>query len=116
MIFILPYPPSGNHSTKHTRSGAHYTSPAAKAYKQQVKAAIGPLAASDTLVGPLVVVCEIYPPDRRRRDMDNAWKTAADAMTGAGVWMDDYQVADLRLVRMEVRKSGMLRVEITEIK
>ena len=66
--------------------------------------------------GPLAVVCEIYPPDGRRRDMDNVWKTLADSLTHAGVWLDDSQIVDLRLVRCDQREGGMVVVSVEEIK
>ena len=60
------------------------------------------------------VVVDIYPPDRRRRDMDNTWKTAGDALTKAGVWLDDFQIVDLRMRRMEPMKGGAMVVMVSE--
>jgi len=56
----------------------------------------------------------IYVPDRRRRDLDNLPKSVLGALTHAGVWGDDYQVDELRLIRMPLTvRGGMLAVTIT---
>ncbi|CAK0750839.1 crossover junction endodeoxyribonuclease RusA [Gammaproteobacteria bacterium] len=60
----------------------------------------------------LAVVCELNPPDRRIRDLDNPWKCLADAITQAGGWYDDSQIDDLRLIRREVIKGGSVTVNI----
>lgn len=114
MILSLPYPPTGNHATKHG-GGRHYLAPEVRAYRVRVDISVK--AQRITPVAPKVpckVVAEIHHPDNRRRDMDNAWKTLADALTLAGVWADDYQVVDLRLVRMEPRPGGQVIVSIEE--
>jgi crossover junction endodeoxyribonuclease RusA len=114
MILCLPYPPTGNHSVKHSR-GRHYSTPETISYRAQVNAQVQAQNAARGLSGPLVVVCELFPPSNRRMDMDNRFKTLADALTHANVWKDDSQIVDLRLVRGEVRREGgMVTVEVTE--
>lgn len=115
MILSLPYPPTGNHATRHA-GGRHYLTPEVRAYRIMVDSIVQ--ARRITPVAPKVpckVVAEIHHPDNRRRDMDNTWKTLADALTMAGVWADDSQVADLRLVRMAPRPGGMVVVNIEEV-
>lgn len=114
MNLTLPYPPTGNHSVKHGKFG-HYATPEAKLYRTLVKSLIVQQGVAVRYAGPLRVVAEINPPDRRRRDMDNAWKTAADALTHAGVWDDDFQIADLRLIRGEPAKGGAMSVFVEEL-
>jgi crossover junction endodeoxyribonuclease RusA len=109
----LPFPPTGNHSVKHG-GGKHYLTADAKAYLAKVRSIVMCSAADNFIDNEIRVVCEVFPPDNRRRDLDNTWKTLADALTHANVWKDDSQIVDLRLVRGEVREGGMVTVEVTE--
>lgn len=63
------------------------------------------------ITGPVSVVIEAFPPDKRRRDLDNLLKGLFDSLTHAGVWLDDYQVNDVRIFRSTI--GGMVRVTIT---
>lgn len=113
MNLTLPYPPTGNHAVKHGRNG-HYATQDARRYRTEVAAIALRQGARRGIGGPLAVVAEIRPPDRRRRDLDNAWKTIADALTHAGVWVDDYLIGDLRLIRGEPVKGGSVSVFVEE--
>jgi crossover junction endodeoxyribonuclease RusA len=53
-----------------------------------------------------------YPPDRRRRDLDNILKAALDALTHAGIWADDSLVAALRIERMDPSERPRLEILI----
>lgn len=55
------------------------------------------------------------PPDRRRRDLDNALKGTLDALEKAGVYNDDGQIDKLSIERGEVVKGGALVVRIQAI-
>jgi crossover junction endodeoxyribonuclease RusA len=59
---------------------------------------------------------EAYPPDRRKRDIDNLVKPTLDALTKAGVWLDDEQVEELTIRRLNVSRGGLLVAEIYERK
>jgi len=113
LVLSLPFPPTGNHSVKHG-SGRHYSTPEAIEYRVKVNAQVAAENAALGLSGLLVVVCEVFFPNKRLMDMDNRWKTLADALTHAGVWRDDSQIIDLRLVRGEVRSGGQVVVSISE--
>lgn len=80
-----------------------------------VAAEIARQRAAVGLQTPIRVLAEINPPDRRRRDLDNAWKTIADALTHAGVWKDDVQIADLRLIRGEPTGGGAVSIHVEEL-
>jgi crossover junction endodeoxyribonuclease RusA len=79
----LPYPPSVNHyyrrvgpRTLISREGRRFRE---KVTALLAKAGVGPFN------GPLRVEIEIYPPDRRRRDLDNTQKSLLDALEHGGL-------------------------------
>lgn len=65
------------------------------------------------LAGRLAVSLVACPPDRRARDLDNVLKATLDALTHAGVWLDDSQIDLLSVERAQVVKGGELRVTIS---
>lgn len=67
------------------------------------------------MTGRLGVTIHCHVPDHRRRDLGNLEKCLCDSLTNAGIWEDDSQIDDLRLVRASKVEGGMVRVEIREI-
>ena len=67
------------------------------------------------LIGALSVSILAYPPDRRRRDLDNTLKAPLDVLARCGVYEDDSQIARLLIERMAVSKPGRLVIEIVEL-
>ena len=64
------------------------------------------------LTDNLAVHIKAYPPDRRKRDLDNLPKGVLDALTKAEVWQDDSQIDDLRITRGHIVKGGLLEITI----
>lgn len=62
----------------------------------------------------LKVEIEAWMPDRRKRDLDNLFKSVLDCLTKSGVWDDDSQVDDLRIIRAP-HVGGMLKIRITSL-
>ena len=62
----------------------------------------------------LAVEIELYPPTKRVCDVDNYAKATLDALTASGVWGDDSQVDDLRIIRREVVRGGHVLVKVYE--
>lgn len=89
-VLEVPYPKaSGNSHVRHG-GGAHYLTKGARAYRSLVAVAAHAQGLhSRMLPGPLEVEFSIAPPDRRARDADNLLKPVLDALTNAGVWVDD---------------------------
>jgi len=55
--------------------------------------------ASVPLTVRLEVRIELFPPDNRRRDIDNYTKCVLDSLTKSGVWEDDSQIDKLTIIR-----------------
>jgi crossover junction endodeoxyribonuclease RusA len=66
--------------------------------------------------GRLTVWVEAWPPNRRKRDLDNLGKFLLDSLHKAGIIEDDALIDDLRFVRMPVVKNGLLRIFIYPFK
>ncbi len=64
------------------------------------------------LCDPLYVEVVLYPPDKRRRDLDNYMKPLLDALTHAQVWEDDSLVDQLAIFRGVRVPSGMCTIKI----
>lgn len=111
--FTLPWPPSVNHYWSRTKRGNVYVSARGKAYQQEVALIVKRRIRSGTPYDtPVAVSILAFPPDRRKRDIDNLLKASLDAMEGAGVFKNDNLIADLRVVRKEKDAAGG-RLEVT---
>ncbi|HHI0407237.1 TPA: RusA family crossover junction endodeoxyribonuclease [Escherichia coli] len=98
MKLTLPFPPTVNSYYRAPDKGAlkakHLISESGRKFKKNVYAAV--LTQYGGIPKPVTVDVEVnitlYPPDRRRRDLDNYNKALFDALTNARVWVDDRQV------------------------
>lgn len=66
-----------------------------------------------TLAGDIAMTMELYPPDRRRRDVDNYSKTVLDALTHARLWRDDSQIKRQTVEVCEPRAGGQVVLTIS---
>ena len=112
LILDLPFPNSTNTHWRKAR-GITYISAQGKAFRTAVAHFAG-LRGAIAPKGRLSVGVELFPPDKRVRDIDNyGGKTLLDALTHAGVIEDDSLVDELRIVRRTIVKGGMCRVFIS---
>ncbi|WP_419810783.1 RusA family crossover junction endodeoxyribonuclease [Bacterioplanoides sp.] len=107
----LPYPPSINNYYGRTRTGRVFIKAHGKQFRQEVGDLIRPMLLK-TLDCRIRLWVEMYPPDRRRRDVDNIKKALLDALTHAEVYDDDCLIDDLRVVRGDVVKGGELTIHL----
>lgn len=113
ICLTLPLPPTVNHYY-----GVHgtrrYIKPAGRAFRQAVAELVAE-AGHRTLEGRVSVFAAVYPANRIRQDIMNREKALSDALTHAGLWLDDSQVDEYHIVRREVVRGGMVKLVITEI-
>ena len=95
-------PPTATAQTRrHTRAGATYLPAGTARAAALLRAVMEPHAPAEPFPGPLrVALLWTWPgndvaPKATRPDLDNLAKLALDAMTAAGYWRDDSQVAEL---------------------
>lgn len=111
----LPWPPSMNHYWRSVPGRGVLVSAEGRLYRQAVCAQVLIQRAAKKLAGRLEVAIYAFPPDRRRRDLDNLLKSCLDALTHAGVWLDDQQIDVLSIRRGSASKGGCVTVEVKEI-
>lgn len=111
--FNFPWPPSVNKYYRRHGHIMHVSSKGTK-YHKDIRAIIGDTF--PTLTGRLAVEIHAYPPDRRKRDIDNLFKALLDSMQKAGVYADDNQIDLLTISRHHRIDDGMVVVNVEEIK
>mgnify|MGYP000276435412 CR=1 FL=1 len=108
----LPWPPSGNSYWRRAK-GRVLISREGRAYQRAVKEEVlVQRVPAITDSRRLAVEILAFPPDRRRRDLDNLQKALLDAVESAGAIPDDEQIDDLRICRMSQEKPGRVLVTI----
>ena len=118
---ILPFPPSVNTYWRHVDKG-NFTQTIISANGRKFKAQASRIARQqfiwkfiEPFSHPVSVKIRFYPPDKRVRDLDNYLKALLDAITEAGIWVDDRLVHELNLAWGGVRQGGSTSVSIREI-
>lgn len=110
---MLDWPPTVNHYYTVAR-GRKILSKAGRSYKEtqrwQMKAQRIPVKSS----GRFAVHIHCFPPDRRRRDLDNLLKPILDVLVEYGAITDDADIDDLSICRQAVNKPGLVQVFIRE--
>lgn len=120
MNLTLPFPPSVNTywraPNKGPLAGRHLISAKGRAYQSDACAAIIeqlrklPKPSS----APAAVGIILFPPDARRRDIDNYNKALFDALTHAGIWKDDSQIKRMLVEWGPVTPKGKVEITISK--
>lgn len=119
MTLVLPFPPSVNTywraPNKGPLAGRHLVSADGRKFQSAACAAI--IEQLRRLPKPsteqAAVEITLYPPDARRRDLDNYNKALFDALTHAGVWEDDSQVKRMLVEWGPIVPKGRVEITIT---
>jgi crossover junction endodeoxyribonuclease RusA len=111
----LPYPPSINHYWRHVGPRT-LISREGRTFRQNVCALLGGGGPRKPPAGGRIALCmDAFPPDRRRRDLDNLQKGTCDALQHAGVYVDDSQIDVLLSQRRNIVPGGRLDVLILDL-
>ena len=109
----LPYPPSINHYWR--RVGARtLISREGRRFRREVMAILAAMGVQP-MTGSLFVRVDVYPPDRRRRDLDNVQKALFDALEHGGAYGDDSQIVKISLEKHEPVDGGRTNVLIRQL-
>lgn len=109
----LPFPPSVNHYYR--RVGPRtLISREGRRFRERVCATLATLGVG-RLRGPLHMEVEVYPPDRRRRDIDNVQKALLDALQHGGLYADDSQIKKLNIEMRGCVPGGHTIVRLEEV-
>lgn len=113
----LPFPPSMNTYWRNV-NGRTLLSAKGRRYKVEVIAAVYEQLKRkpQPLAGDIAVKIEFYPPDNRKRDMDNYYKALFDSLTTAGAWEDDSQIKHIESDWINTIKNGSVIIYINVIK
>jgi len=110
----LPWPPSVNTYWRSPNTGRlagrTLISERGRDYRRAVADAIRTAGQPKAEPGRLDVALTVFPPDKRRRDLDNLPKGILDALTHAGVIEDDSLIDRLLIERATSCPGGKVRV------
>lgn len=90
--FEIPYPPSVNHYWGQ-RGKQRFLTKRAKEFRALIDDAVwNGFASTKAITGELAFFMTVWPPDKRKRDLDNLLKGTLDALMHAKVFEDDSQI------------------------
>ena len=113
-VLTLPYPPSINHYWRHVGPRT-LISREGRTFRANVCALLaGGGPRKPPAGGRIALAMDAFPPDRRRRDLDNLQKPTLDALQHAGVYEDDSQIDLLTTQRRPAAPGGRLEIRIDD--
>ena len=113
LILYLDWPPTVNNYYSHTRNGV-FISKKGRLFTSSVLSDVKSQAPRVKYTEPFAMSVYMFPPDRRKRDLDNYMKALQDSLAKAGLMEDDSLIDQLYLYRGEGRKGGLAIVKIDE--
>jgi len=117
IALTLPYPPSVNTYWRSPNSGKlagrTLISKKGREYRQHVAQAINEQGNPKAAQGRLAVTISVFPPDNRRRDLDNLPKAILDSLAHADVFEDDSLIDFLSIRRHTNHPNGKIIVTVT---
>ncbi len=113
MLITLPWPPTINHYYMRTAKGV-IINKKGREYRKTAFYLCREFQGSFSEEDRLSLFIAAYPPDKRRRDLDNIFKVCLDSLQFAKVFPNDYQISELSIKRMPERE-GRLAITLERI-
>jgi len=110
-MITIPFPPSVNHYYRNGRNGSKFVAEKGKEHRSKVWA-ICRKEVKDPTRKKLAVTFICHKPDNRKRDLDNLLKCLQDSLTKGGMWHDDSQIVDLRILWSDEKAEEALSFEV----
>lgn len=107
----FPYSPSINHYYGQ-RGNRRFIKKEGKEYREAVTKEVLKAAPRMGIMDDLIVIIDMYPPDRRKRDIDNVQKCVLDSIEHSGLIIDDCQIVELTTRKHPPIKGGAIHVEV----
>ena len=111
MRMHLPWPPSMNHYWRYVGPRT-LISREGRLFRERVCTMLAGDGRRPPNNGRIALCMDAFPPDNRRRDLDNLQKPLLDALEHAGVYEDDSQIDLLITRRMKTVPGGRVVVRI----
>lgn len=109
----IPFPPSINHYYLHTSNGV-ILGAKGKRFRRDVTLILNRYKDYCGSERRLAVTINVFPPDKRKRDLDNVCKATLDALQYARIFGDDNQIDMLTVIRRGVVEHGCLQIWVSE--
>jgi crossover junction endodeoxyribonuclease RusA len=113
LIAMLPYPVglSVNSVWKRSRRGI-YLNPKVKLYREKAKEILeGCKKFGDKKIN---LAINMFPPDKRPRDIDNILKVTLDTLQHADVFNNDSQIVSLLIIKKDPIPNGLIEISLWE--
>ncbi|MCE9530367.1 MAG: RusA family crossover junction endodeoxyribonuclease [Planctomycetes bacterium] len=108
----LPYPPSINHYWRRVGYRTLISKPG-RVFREQVIAILS-RRHQQPFPGPVAIDVKLFPPDRRRRDLDNSFKSLFDSLQHGGLLVDDSQIVELHARKHAAEPGGKVLVHVRD--
>lgn len=114
IVLHLPWPPTVNSYYKVTRNGQRYLDKKVRTFREAVEETLHEQVPGMVLDDRLFLEVYLFPPDRRKRDLDNYMKGLLDSVTQAKMWVDDALIDQLHIYRGETVSDGVVVVSVSD--
>lgn len=113
ITLTLPYSPSSNTLFPTGGDKKRHICTKYRQYRKNIYGCVlEQLGIFKPLAGPLVTTVGMYPPDRRRRDLDNTFKALFDALKYSSVFHDDDQIDGILAFKLAKVKPGQCLITL----